>query len=139
MSLNVLIVDDSATIRIMIRKALALCLPQLDQVYEAGDGIEALALLADYKVHLVLLDVNMPRMNGLQLAKKLKEDPATTDLPVVVISTEGSDERLNELKQCKVAGYVRKPFRPEQLREVLHEALELHDDRTAEQSVGCDF
>jgi len=138
MILNVLIVDDSATIRSMINKALSLCVPQLGQVHEAADGIAALAVLADNKVDVVLMDVNMPRMNGLQLAKKLKEDPSTADLPVIVISTEGSDERLDELKEYDVAGYIRKPFRPEQLRKALHEALEFGDPRSAMRAEGPD-
>lgn len=137
--MNVLIVDDSSTIRAVIKKALGLCIPHLEQVHEAGDGLAALAVLADHKVDVMLIDINMPRMNGLQLAKKVRQDPNIADLPIVVVSTEGSDERLGELKEYNIAGYIRKPFRPEQLREVLQNVLELDNDSRVEQSVGYDF
>jgi len=139
MMLNVLIVDDSATIRAMIKKALTLSITELGQVHEAGDGIAALAVLADHSVDVVLMDINMPKLNGLQLIKKLKEDPETANLPVVVISTEGSTERVEQLKQQGISAYLRKPFRPEQLREILHEILEISDDSSAKQPAGCDF
>jgi len=83
MTVNVLIADDSATIRAVIKKALSLCIPQLGEVHEASDGIAALATLADHQVDVVLVDINMPRMNGIELVKKMKQDSSTAALPVV--------------------------------------------------------
>jgi len=139
MTVNVLIADDSATIRAVIKKALSLCIPQLGEVHEASDGIAALATLADHQVDVVLVDINMPRMNGIELVKKMKQDSSTAALPVVIISAEATDERLAELANCDIAGYIRKPFRPEQLRQTVYQILEISDDSAVGQHAGCDF
>lgn len=139
MAIDVLIIDDSATIRAVIKKALALSLSDLGTVYEAADGFAGLALLADHKMHLVLVDINMPRMNGVQLVERMKQDPNLAHLPVIVISTEGSKELLDSLKEKGIAGYLRKPFRPEQLRELISPILELSDGINREESVSYDF
>jgi len=139
MMIDVLIVDDSATIRTLIKKALTLSCPFLGDVHEAEDGIAALAFLADHKVDLMLMDVNMPRLGGMELVKRMKNDPALADLPVIVVSTEGSKERIEELREQGVVGYLRKPFRPEQLKETIYEVMELSDDGSSEESGGYDF
>lgn len=135
MSVNILVVDDSVTIRSMIIKALRLSVPDLDHVGEAENGISALARLVERNYHAVLTDINMPRMNGVQLIEKMKSTPRLADIPVVVISTDGSQDRLQDLEAKGIRGYLRKPFRPEQLREVLSEILETNDEQ---QPVGTD-
>ncbi len=139
MSVKILIVDDSATIRMMIKKAVGLSVPDLEDVIEASDGISALAQLADHEVDIMLVDINMPRMNGMQLIARLKDSPRFADIPVVVISTEGSQERIQELEKYGVAGYIRKPFRPEQLKEVLSQILEISHECQTSLADGCDF
>ncbi|NLX05152.1 MAG: response regulator [Phycisphaerae bacterium] len=139
MKLDVLIVDDSATIRALITKALRLSVPDLGDVHEASDGIATLAMLADHTVDLVLMDINMPRLNGMQLLKRLRDNPKLSTLPVVVISTEGSQERLAELDEFGIAGYLRKPFRPEQLRQVVNQIMEFSDDGKPQEPDGGDF
>lgn len=116
---SVLIVDDSATLRAMVRRTLALTGLDIGATYEAANGIEALARLGDHEVAVMLVDINMPLMNGMQLLRRMKDDPRICDVPVVVASTEGSDQRIAELQALGIAGYVRKPFQPEQLRDVL--------------------
>ena len=98
MSIDILIVDDSITIRAMTKKALALSISDLGQVYEAENGILALARLAEKKVDLIITDLNMPRMDGLQLIEKIKRQPNLADIPIIVVSTDGSTERLSELE-----------------------------------------
>jgi len=115
----ILIVDDSATIRAMVKKALGMIGLDIGEVYEAANGMEALAQLADYPVRVVLADINMPVMNGLQLLEVMRKNKLLKDIPVVIVSTEGSQQRIEELETRGIAGYIRKPFRPEQLREVL--------------------
>jgi two-component system, chemotaxis family, chemotaxis protein CheY len=139
MSIDVLIVDDSLTIRAMIKKALQLSLPDLGQVYEAENGILALARLAEKEVGLIMTDLNMPRMNGLQLIEKIKRQPKYANIPVIVVSTDGSTERLSELEQQGIRGYLRKPFRPEQLKQVLSEILETSYDHQTNNANDCDF
>lgn len=142
MSLNVLIVDDSKTIRLMIKKALTMVVPDLGEVLEAGDGFAALAAIAsftDHSVDLILADINMPRMNGVELVKRLKAHSETSEVPIVMITSEGSRDRLEELTECGVAAYIRKPFRAEKLREVLQEIVEVGDDSNVEETSGIDF
>lgn len=119
MSARVLIVDDSATMRKMIRKSLQLSGLDIGDVVEASNGIQALAQLARQKADLVLLDINMPIMTGVQFIERLAEDHRLRDVPVVIASTEGSEVRVNELLSLGARGFVRKPFSPEQLRAVL--------------------
>jgi len=135
MGIRVLVVDDSVTIRAMIRKALQLSIPNIDTVVEADNGIAALARLAENEVDVVLTDINMPRMDGIQLIGKMKSVEKLSHIPVVVISTDGSHERLKHLEDQGIRGYLHKPFRPEQLREVLSKILEIKYD---EQTVGSD-
>ena len=123
MSRNVMIVDDSATMRQMIRRALVMAELDVDEMYEAANGIEALARLAEHEVALILLDINMPTMNGLQLLSRMKQNERFRHIPIVIASTEGSEERIEQIAQFGAAGYLRKPFAPEQLRDVLRPLL----------------
>ena len=139
MGIDILIVDDSMTIRAMIKKSLRLCLPNVGEIIEAENGISALARLAEKQVDLILTDINMPRMDGAQLIEKIKHQPKFADIPIIVISTDGSTERIKEIGQHHVQGYLHKPFRPEQLKEILVKLLEIHDESAAENFAGCDF
>lgn len=134
---NVLIVDDSATMRQMVRRTLNLAELDIDQTFEAGNGIEALAILAEHEVAVILLDINMPTMNGLQLLTRMKENPRLNDVPIVVASTEGSEERINQLKVMGAFGYVRKPFQPEQLRDLLRPLLGVKENATTDATVDA--
>ncbi len=139
MSINVLIVDDSVTIRAMIKKALQICLPELGEVSEAENGISALARLTEKHIDVILTDINMPRMDGARLVEKLHTHQKFSEIPIVVISTDGSKERIETLGQNGVRGYLHKPFRPEQLRELLNEILEIPNDAEPINTGGCDF
>jgi two-component system, chemotaxis family, chemotaxis protein CheY len=125
---DILVVDDSATIRAMIRKALSIIGLDVGEIYEAANGMEALAQLADHPVAVVLADINMPVMNGLQLVDVMRRNKALKTTPVVIVSTEGSQQRLDELSAHGIAGYIRKPFRPEQLSEILKPILGMNHD-----------
>ena len=117
--MDVLIVDDSAAIRKILRRVLQQAEIPLGQVYEAGDGAEALAGLKDQKVQLILSDINMPNMDGLQFLGALKGNREWRDIPVVMITTEGSQAKVLEAVKLGAAGYVRKPFTAEQIKEKL--------------------
>ena len=124
MAYNILIVDDSQTMRKVIHKALQLSGLELGRCLEAGNGQEALAVLNTQWIDLILTDLNMPVMNGLDLVKNLKDNKTLQSIPVVLITTEGSETRLQELFQLGVKDYIQKPFHPETLRDVLTRLLE---------------
>ncbi len=131
MSRNILIVDDSATMRKMIRRSIELAGLDVGAAYEAANGIEAFAQLASHDVAMVLLDVNMPVMNGIQFLKRMHDDQRLRSVPVVIASTEGSETRIRELMQHGARGFVRKPFHPEQLRDVLTPFLGIRESTAA--------
>jgi len=117
--MDVLIVDDSAAIRKILRRVLQQAEIPLGQVYEAGDGVEAIESLKKQKVHLILSDINMPNKDGLQLLGEVKNSAEWKDVPVVMITTEGSQAKVLEAIQLGAVGYVRKPFTAEQIKEKL--------------------
>ena len=118
MQFNVLVVDDSAVMRAMIIRTLRMCGLPVGEIHEAGDGEEALRRLREAWVDLMLLDINMPIMNGEEVLEHLRADPETADLKVIVVSTEGSDARIERLAAAGAA-FVRKPFTPETLRDTV--------------------
>lgn len=123
MPLDVLIVDDSAAIRKILQRVLRQADVDVGQVYEAGDGLEALETLKQHKVHLVLADVNMPNMNGIQLLAQIKANAEWAALPVIMVTTEGSQSKVMEAAQLGAAGYIRKPFSAEQIKDKLANLL----------------
>lgn len=119
MPLDVLIVDDSAAIRKILQRVLRQADVPIGQVFEAGDGVEAIEALKAQPVGLILSDINMPNMDGLQLLAHLKSAEEWKKVPVVMVTTEGSQARVMEAVELGAAGYVRKPFTAEQIKEKL--------------------
>ncbi len=119
MPLDILIVDDSAAIRKILQRVLRQAEIPLGNVLEAADGAEAIEALKAQKVGLILSDINMPNMDGLQLLGQVKANPEWSGVPVVMITTEGSQARVMEAVQLGAAGYVRKPFTADQIKEKL--------------------
>ncbi|MFN3322544.1 MAG: response regulator [Bryobacteraceae bacterium] len=119
MPLDVLIVDDSAAIRKILHRVLMQAEVPVGRVIEAGDGVEALEKLKAEKVGLILSDINMPNMDGLQFLGQVRANADWKDVPVVMITTEGSHNKVLEAVQLGASGYVRKPFTAEQIKEKL--------------------
>jgi len=117
MALDILIVDDSAAIRKILQRVLRQGEVPIGNIYEAGDGLEAMEALKTAQVNLILSDINMPNMDGLQLLGQLKAGGPWQNVPVVMITTEGSQSRVMEAVQLGAAGYVRKPFTADQIKE----------------------
>ena len=115
MAFNVLVVDDSAVMRAMIARVVRLSGVPLGEMYEASNGAEGLRVVGERWVDLVLLDINMPVMNGEEMLRRLRAEPETAALPVIVVSTESSETRVHALEELGVA-FVHKPFAPEDLR-----------------------
>lgn len=123
MAYNILVVDDSTTVRAVLAKTLDLAQIPVNQLYQAANGRQALGILQETWIDLVLTDINMPVMDGMELVKEMAADGLLRQVPVVVISTEGSEVRIAELKQQGIQGYIRKPFTPEQVKEVVEHVL----------------
>ena len=130
MALNILVVDDSSVMRAIIIKTLHLSQLPLGEVHEATNGQEALKILEGNWIDLAMVDINMPVMDGAEMIDRLKQNPATADLPVLVVSTEGSETRKKVLIQ-KGAGFVHKPFTPEALRDAILRTLGGLDEQKA--------
>lgn len=117
--MNVLVVDDSDIIRRMIVKTLSLADLQVGRALEAANGREALEILEDEWIDVVIADLNMPVMGGMDLLHSMRSSAALRSTPVIVVSTEGASTRLAALKELGVATFVRKPFTPEQIRDAV--------------------
>ncbi len=115
--IDVLIVDDSSVMRKIVERALRQADLDLDTVYEAGNGVEGLDLLSTKRVHLVLSDINMPSMDGLEFLRQMRSRNLAPGVPVVMITTESSEEHVKQAIQDGAQGYIRKPFTPEQVKE----------------------
>jgi len=123
MNCNVLIVDDSPILRMAIRKVVRLAGIEDDRIHEAGNGREALDVLETVWIDLVLLDLNMPVMNGEQFAEELRKNPDLADVAVVVVSTEGNRDRLQRMRDLGAMETLRKPFEPEDLHRLIGRVL----------------
>jgi two-component system chemotaxis response regulator CheY len=121
---DVLVVDDSAAIRKILNRVLRQTGMAIGTIHEAGDGQEALDLLKIHRPNLVLTDINMPKMDGLQLLAALKASDDWRPIPVVMITTEGGETKVAEAVRLGAAGYVRKPFTADQIKEKLTGLLE---------------
>lgn len=120
---NVLIVDDSSTSRAVILKSLELAKVPLGEVHQAENGLKALEALKANWIDIVFADINMPVMNGVELVRNIAADEALKGIPVVVISTEGSQTRIEELEAQGICAFLRKPFKPEKFREIVTQVL----------------
>ncbi|MBW2058928.1 MAG: response regulator [Deltaproteobacteria bacterium] len=129
MALNILVVDDSQTVRAVIAKTLQLAGVPVNELHQASNGKEALDILDDHWIDLVFADINMPVMTGIEMIERMSQDGLLGTIPVVVVSTEGSAPRIEELKSKGVRVYVRKPFTPELIRMVVDEIMGTDDDK----------
>ena len=124
MSINVLIVDDSRIMRTMILKTLQMTGVSLGEIFQAGNGREGLESLERNWIDLAIVDINMPVMNGEEMIDHLRANPEMKDLPVVVVSTEGSETRIARL-EAKGVVFIRKPFQAETIRDAIVDLLKL--------------
>jgi two-component system chemotaxis response regulator CheY len=119
MSKKILIIDDSSTMRKIVARSLRQAGLDTCEILEAGDGKEALDLLAGTMVDLILSDINMPNMDGMEFLRQKSEIPAIKDIPVVMITTEAVATVVQKVKDLGAKGSIKKPFTPEQIKETL--------------------
>ena len=117
MALNILIVDDSTAIRKILIRVLRQTRLAIGQVLEARDGLDALEVVRTNPLDLILCDINMPNMDGLSFLAELKSSDRWRDLPVVMFTTEGGEQKVAQAIQLGSAAYIRKPFTAEQIQE----------------------
>ena len=119
MGKNVLLVDDSSTMRKIIGRSLRQAGIDFDNIFEAGDGVEALEVLENEDVDIVLSDINMPNMDGISFLREKSTRDNMKDIPVLMISTETGDDIIGEAKSLGAIGAIKKPFTPDKVNEVL--------------------
>lgn len=112
-----LIVDDSSVMRKIVERSLRQAGLESLVVFEAGSGIEGLEVLRSKKVDLILSDINMPSMDGLEFVRQLRAQHLAPEAPVVMITTESSEEHVKQAIQAGAKGYIRKPFTSDQVKE----------------------
>ncbi|MCX6592959.1 MAG: response regulator [Acidobacteria bacterium] len=125
MSTHLLVVDDSPAMRKMITRVIEMSGFELASLDQASDGAEALGILRQKQVDLVLTDINMPRMTGEELLREMSGDGVLKKIPVVVISTDATDARMHQMMELGARGYVVKPFQPASLRNELERVMEI--------------
>ena len=123
MAYNILIVDDSRVTREVLARTLHMAGIPLGEIHHAADGAEALRVLDQTWIDIVFSDINMPVMDGLELVDRLQRRDEWERLPVIIVSTEGSKSRIEELQKLGVRGYIRKPFTPEQVAEMIGDVM----------------
>ena len=123
--LKVLVVDDSKVMRRMVVRCLELSGLEVSEVQEAESGSEALAVLQRMWIDVVLCDVHMPKMSGVELAQRMSEDRLTADVPVVMVLSDCDQAQMDELQRLGVRGYVVMPFQPEALARTVQRVLGL--------------
>ena len=123
MAWNVLIVDDSPVMRTFIRRVITLTEIGVGECRDAASGEEAITLLREQWMDLILTDINMPGMNGEQLLRNLQADELLRAIPVIVISTDASRSRVEQMFDLGAKGYIAKPFVPEILRDEVERVM----------------
>jgi two-component system, chemotaxis family, chemotaxis protein CheY len=117
--LRVLIVDDSSVMRKIVDRSLRQAGLEITEVIEASNGAEALARVQETRVDLILSDINMPTMDGLELVRQLQALDNAKGVPIVMITTEAGESHVVQALSCGARGYIRKPFSPDQIKERL--------------------
>ena len=121
----VLIVDDSSVMRKIVERALRQAGLPLSRVHEASSGVEALDVLKSERVQLILSDINMPMMDGLEFLRQLRSRALAPEVPVVMITTESSEDHVKDAIAAGAQGYIRKPFTAEQVKDSVLPLLDL--------------
>jgi len=119
----ILLVDDSSVVRHMVRKAIEMSGLDVGRIVEAANGNEALQAMEESWIDVVVADINMPVMTGAEMVEQMVARDFMATTPVIIVSSEKSAKRIDELKRLGVKAYLNKPFRPEQIKQVIGEVL----------------
>ncbi len=142
MVLDILVVDDSSVMRAVIIKAMRLSGLPLGEVHEAANGQEGLQVLEEHRVDLAVVDLTMPVMGGEEMIDKIRQNTEMVDFPLIVISSEGSDTRIERLREKKVR-FLQKPISPQAIWDIILDVTGVSNEQYAgagtPQSSGPDF
>lgn len=119
---RILVLDDSAMMRMVLRKSLSMAKVQANEIVEATDGREALQLLQELPFDLMFCDLNMPGMTGDELIAELMKTSGLAIPPIVIVSAEATPERIERLQSDRIIGVLRKPFSPEMIAKLVNES-----------------
>ena len=119
MAKSMMIVDDSATMRKIVKRMVRMSGLHVDRTEEAGNGIEALDKLGQNPVDVILCDMNMPKMGGTEFVKRVREHDAYRHIKIAMVSTESSEDFINDLLSRGADGYISKPFTPRKFEDGL--------------------
>lgn len=125
--------------RALIRKVLGIAGFPVGQFFEGANGLEALEILSSQWVDVILTDINMPGMDGLEFLRHLRRDDTLKEIPVILITTEGRPEVMEQVTQVGVQGYIKKPFRPEVIKQSLTAIMGETDGTSLVADTECDF
>ncbi len=134
MAYNILIVDDSAIVRTVIQRAIQLSGVDVGEIHQAANGQEGLDKLAATPIDIIFADINMPVMDGVEMVEEMNRRGLVRDIPIVIVSTDRSEVRVQQLKARGVREYLNKPFTPEAIRDILNTCLK---DGSAEAAPGA--
>ncbi|MGH9395862.1 MAG: response regulator [Terriglobia bacterium] len=123
--ISVLIVDDSSVMRKIVERSLRQAGLELEKVMEADNGMDALTHVRENPIDLIISDVNMPKMDGIEFLRQIQGIEKAKSIPILMITTEGSEQKVMEAISLGAKGYIRKPFSADQVRQQLSELLAL--------------
>lgn len=119
LGLNILIVDDSLTSRNIIKQVIGMLKLPVEQFYEAEEGVEGLNILDHHQVDFIFLDINMPGMDGIEMARRIKESENLSSIPIIFVSSSVRNAGLSEIMKLDGIYFIRKPFNPREIREII--------------------
>ena len=125
MASNILLVDDSNVVKAVLFRILTQSSLPINQIYDAANGAEALEILESHRMDLVVADINMPVMDGVEMIEWMRADTRFKHIPVIVISSEGSTARIEQLKAKGAIAFIRKPATPDLIRDIVCDTLGL--------------
>jgi len=117
MSLNILVVEDSDIVREMMIKVIRMCKIAIGKIFEAANGLEGLAIISDNWIDLVITDVNMPRMGGVEMIDNLRMMPENNDLPVIIVTGDCSE--CGKFEENSRKSFIHKPFSMKEIKETI--------------------
>jgi len=136
-------VDDSGSMRAVIKKIVTISGFQMDKCLEANNGREAMEVLSTNWIDIIISDINMPEVNGLELLEQLQKNETLKEIPVIMITTEGSAERMQEAFKRGAKGFVKKPFLPDEIKKVLYDVIGVGENGEYKEDTNnadeCDF
>lgn len=134
MAYSILLVDDSSVAIRIMEKIIKLSGLPMNDIFTAQNGKTAIDILSKNKIDIILTDLNMPVMDGFTFIERVKKIPELSNIPIVIVSTEGRDEYIIKGIKLGASNYIRKPFKPEQIKDIIQKTLDITSSLSDSQS-----